>query len=56
MELIDLEGLTPESMNHPDLAQALLRDGEQIALALMDVGGLIPNPNRIKSNCPDHRR
>ena len=55
-ELIDLEGLASEGMNHPDLAQALLGDGQQIALALVDIGGLVSNSNRVKSNRPDHRR
>ena len=55
-ELIDLEGLAPEGVNHADLTQALLRDGEQIALALVDVGGLISHPDCIVADRPDHRR
>ena len=55
-ELVHLEGLASEGMNHANLTQTLLCDGEQIALAFMDVGGLVPHANGIEADRPDHRR
>ena len=51
-KLVDLKSLTPEGMDHTNLAQPLLGDREKVAFAFVNACGLLANTLRVIPDRP----
>ena len=56
VELRDFEILAPESVHHPDRAQAFLRLGQHRAILFLDGGGFRPDPMGKEIDRADNQR